>query len=55
MLKDDGIFLYVTYRPQHFIFPRFNIEGLNWDIEVVVLGGETGLPYHGFMARKKST
>ncbi|KAJ6442708.1 endothelin-converting enzyme [Purpureocillium lavendulum] len=53
VLKDDGVFLYVTYRPQHFIMPRLNCPGVDWDIEVVVLGGEASLPYHGFVVKKK--
>jgi hypothetical protein len=53
VLKNDGVFLYVTYRPQHFITPRLNCPGVDWDIEVVVLGGEAGLPYHGFVVKKK--
>ncbi|KAH8174771.1 methyltransferase domain-containing protein [Sarocladium implicatum] len=52
ILKDDGVFLYVTYRPQHFITPRLNSPGVDWNIEVVVLGGNAGLPYHGFVVRK---
>lgn len=53
VIKDDGVFLYVTYRPQHFIMPRLNCPGVDWDIKVVVLGGEAGLPYHGFVVTKK--
>ncbi|KAM0531466.1 hypothetical protein ACHAP9_006197 [Verticillium nonalfalfae] len=52
VLKNDGVFLYVTYRPQHFIMPRLNCPGVDWDIEVVVLGGDASLPYHGFVVKK---
>ncbi|KAG7113519.1 EEF1A lysine methyltransferase 4 like protein [Verticillium longisporum] len=34
VLKNDGVFLYVTYRPQHFIMPRLNCPGVDWDIKV---------------------
>ncbi|KFH47747.1 Endothelin-converting enzyme-like protein [Hapsidospora chrysogenum ATCC 11550] len=53
VLKNDGLFLYVTYRPQHFIMPRLNCPGVDWDIEVVVMGGDASLPYHGFLVTKK--
>jgi len=53
VLKDDGVFLYVSYRPQHFILPQLNPTGVNHDVQVVVLGGEAGLPYHGFVVKKK--
>ncbi|PNY23945.1 Uncharacterized protein TCAP_06115 [Tolypocladium capitatum] len=52
-LKDDGVFLYITSRPRHFITPRLNCEGVDWDIQVVILGGEDCLPYHGFVLKKK--
>ncbi|KAI0017974.1 S-adenosyl-L-methionine-dependent methyltransferase [Xylariomycetidae sp. FL0641] len=52
-LKDDGIFLYVTYRQPHFIRPLLNCEGTSWNIEMDVLGG-TGstFAYHGFILKK---
>jgi hypothetical protein len=32
VLKDDGVFLYVTYRQPHFIKPILNRE-VEWDLE----------------------
>ncbi|KAI0116765.1 S-adenosyl-L-methionine-dependent methyltransferase [Daldinia grandis] len=49
VLKDDGAFLYVTYRQPHFIKPLLNCEGTNWKIEMEVLGDGSGFGYHGFI------
>ncbi|TPX15038.1 uncharacterized protein E0L32_004868 [Thyridium curvatum] len=55
ILKDDGVFLYVTYRQPHFIRPLLNCEGTSWDIDMEVLGsGESSFAYHGFILRKAS-
>jgi EEF1A lysine methyltransferase 4 len=52
-LKDDGTFLYVTFRQPHFARKLLNGEEL-WDLEVEVLGGEDGgFGYHAFTLRKK--
>ncbi|WYZ45747.1 hypothetical protein EsH8_VIII_001063 [Colletotrichum jinshuiense] len=52
-LKDDGVFLYITYRQPHFMRPLLNGEGL-WDLEMDVLsGGESSFDYYGFVLRKK--
>lgn len=56
ILKDDGVFLYVTYRQPHFIRPLLNCEGTSWDIDMEVLGsGESSFAYHGFILRKASS
>ncbi|EQB45678.1 hypothetical protein CGLO_15417 [Colletotrichum gloeosporioides Cg-14] len=53
-LKDDGVFLYITYRQPHFMKPLLNSEGL-WDLEMDVLsGGESAFDYYGFVLRKKA-
>ncbi|KAI2466295.1 S-adenosyl-L-methionine-dependent methyltransferase [Annulohypoxylon bovei var. microspora] len=55
VLKDDGVFLYVTYRQPHFIRPLLNCEGTDWEIELDVLGdGASSFAYHGFALTKKS-
>ncbi|KAI1134591.1 S-adenosyl-L-methionine-dependent methyltransferase [Hypoxylon sp. FL0543] len=55
ILKDDGVFLYVTYRQPHFIRPLLNCDGTDWEIETEVLGdGTSSFAYHGFALTKKS-
>ncbi|CAJ2504756.1 Uu.00g121500.m01.CDS01 [Anthostomella pinea] len=55
VLKDDGMFLYVTYRQPHFIRPLLNCEGTDWDIDMDVLGaGDSSFAYHGFALTKRS-
>lgn len=53
VLKNDGIFLYVTFRQPHFVKPLVNHEGL-WDLKVEVLReDETAFDYHAFVMVKK--
>ncbi|KAF9869405.1 hypothetical protein CkaCkLH20_13122 [Colletotrichum karsti] len=53
-LKDEGVFLYITYRQPHFMKPLLNSEGL-WELEMDVLsGGESSFDYYGFILRKKA-
>ena len=52
MLKDDGVFLYVTYRQPHFIKPILNRNG-EWEVEMEVMGGGDSFEYFGFVLRKK--
>ncbi|KAK0629096.1 S-adenosyl-L-methionine-dependent methyltransferase [Bombardia bombarda] len=52
VLKDDGVFLYVTFRQPHFIKPLLNPEGL-WDLDMQVLGEEGSFDYYGFVVTKK--
>ncbi|KAI9684943.1 MAG: hypothetical protein M1822_005592 [Bathelium mastoideum] len=52
-LKDDGIFLYVTYRQPHFVKPLLNRDDW-WDLAVETLSdGEGSFEYYGFVLRKK--
>ncbi|GKT82096.1 methyltransferase type 11 [Colletotrichum tofieldiae] len=52
-LRDDGVFLYVTYRQPHFMRPLLNADAL-WDLDMDVLsGGESAFDYYGFVLRKK--
>ncbi|KAL7622617.1 hypothetical protein AAE478_008130 [Parahypoxylon ruwenzoriense] len=54
VLKDDGVFLYVTYRQPHFIRPLLNCDGTDWEIEMDVLGdGASTFAYRGFALTKK--
>lgn len=53
VLKADGIFLYVTYRQPHFLKPLLNCKGVDWAIEVEVLGGsDSSFDYHAFVLRR---
>jgi len=52
VLKDDGVFIYVTFRQPHFIKPLVNADNL-WDLETEVLReGETSFDYHAFIMSK---
>ncbi|KAK1461409.1 hypothetical protein CMEL01_14363 [Colletotrichum melonis] len=52
-LKDDGVFLYITYRQPHFMRPLLNADNL-WDMDMDVLsGGESAFDYYGFILRRK--
>lgn len=53
MLKDDGLFLYVTFRQPHFVKPLLNSKDI-WDLQVETLSdGEGSLEYYGIVLRKK--
>jgi hypothetical protein len=53
VLKDDGVFLYVTFRQPHFMKPLLNKDDL-WDLVVESLSdGEGSLGYYGFVLKKK--
>lgn len=55
ILKDDGIFLYVTFRQTQFIRPLLNPFGF-WDMTIHVLQSEEGtFPYYGYVIRKRSS
>ncbi|KAI4667403.1 uncharacterized protein J4E79_002089 [Alternaria viburni] len=55
VLKDDGVFLYVTYRQPHFVKPILNSHD-EWDLDMEVLGGGGGtFHYFGFILKKHST
>ncbi|KOS20674.1 Endothelin-converting enzyme 2 [Escovopsis weberi] len=53
VLRDDGVFLYITFRQTHFIRPLLDIDGL-WDLEVEVLSGKGAFDYFGWVLRKKA-
>ncbi|KXT13102.1 hypothetical protein AC579_2160 [Pseudocercospora musae] len=55
VLKDGGVFLYVTYRQPHFMKPLLNRDG-KWEMEMEVLGGgESSFDYYGWVLRKGKT
>ncbi|KAK5659858.1 hypothetical protein OQA88_13321 [Cercophora sp. LCS_1] len=53
VLKDNGRFLYVTFRQPHFMKPLLNPEGLDWDVQLQVLGDSGSFDYYGYLIRKK--
>lgn len=56
VLKDDGLFLYITFRQPRFIQPLLNPDGTLWHLEMQELssGGGT-FPYYGYVIRKKTS
>jgi hypothetical protein len=52
VLKDDGFFLYITYRQPHFVKPILNGSG-EWDAEMEILGGGDSFEYYGFVLTKR--
>ncbi|KAK8233206.1 S-adenosyl-L-methionine-dependent methyltransferase [Phyllosticta capitalensis] len=48
VLKDDGVFLYITYRQPHFVKPLLG----EWKLEMEVLGGGDSFDYYGFILGK---
>lgn len=53
VLKDDGIFLYVTFRQPHFMKPLLNRDD-RWDLTVETLSDNDGsFEYYGFILKKK--
>ncbi|KAL6855648.1 S-adenosyl-L-methionine-dependent methyltransferase [Trichoderma novae-zelandiae] len=55
VLKDDGVFLYVTFRQRHFVEKLLNPEDLAlWDLQMTALVGNDGsFGYFGWIIRKK--
>jgi hypothetical protein len=53
VLKDDGVFLYITYRQPHFIKPILNRDDA-WDLEMDVMGGGDTFQYFGFILKKST-
>ncbi|KAF2626034.1 hypothetical protein BU25DRAFT_345099 [Macroventuria anomochaeta] len=52
VLKEDGFFLYITYRQPHFIKPILNRDN-EWDYEMDILGGgDSSFEYYGFVLKK---
>ncbi|RSL99066.1 hypothetical protein BHE90_005198 [Fusarium euwallaceae] len=54
VLKDDGVFLYVTFRQPHFMKPLLNPVGA-WDMDIQVLSDAGSFDYYGYMIRKEGT
>ena len=54
VLKDDGVFLYVTFRQPHFVKPLLNRDEL-WDLTLETLSdGPGSFDYFGFVLKKRS-
>ncbi|KAF1947164.1 hypothetical protein EJ02DRAFT_440387 [Clathrospora elynae] len=51
VLREDGFFLYITYRQPHFVKPILNRNN-EWDLEMDVLGGGDSFEYYGYTLRK---
>jgi EEF1A lysine methyltransferase 4 len=51
VLRDDGVFLYVTFRQAHFVQPLLNPGGI-WDVHMEVLGDEGSFGYSGYVMKK---
>ncbi|KAF2642945.1 hypothetical protein P280DRAFT_394856 [Massarina eburnea CBS 473.64] len=51
VLKDDGVFLYITYRQPHFVKPILN-RNSEWDMQMETLGGGDSFEYYGFVLSK---
>ncbi|KAL8901699.1 MAG: hypothetical protein Q9207_005068 [Kuettlingeria erythrocarpa] len=55
VLKSDADFIYVTYRQPHFVKPLLDCGGVDWDVQLNVLGGGDGsFDYYGFVLKKLS-
>ncbi|CEF86947.1 hypothetical protein FGSG_11344 [Fusarium graminearum PH-1] len=50
-LKDDGVFLYITFRQPHFMKLLLNPDNI-WDMEMEVLGDGGTFDYYGYVIRK---
>lgn len=53
VLKDNGTFLYITFRQSHSIQPLLNPDGI-WDLEMQVLGREGSFEYWRYVIKKNS-
>ncbi|KXX78260.1 Endothelin-converting enzyme 2 [Madurella mycetomatis] len=51
VLRDNGRFLYVTFRQPHFMKSLLNADGL-WELDVQNLGNEDSFGYFGYSIRK---
>ncbi|KAH7381593.1 S-adenosyl-L-methionine-dependent methyltransferase [Pyrenochaeta sp. MPI-SDFR-AT-0127] len=54
VLKEDGFFLYITYRQPHFVKPILNRNN-EWDLEMGILGGGDSFEYYGYTLRKQKS
>ncbi|EKJ73459.1 hypothetical protein FPSE_06377 [Fusarium pseudograminearum CS3096] len=50
-LKDDGVFLYITFRQPHFMKLLLNPDNI-WNMEMEVLGDGGTFDYYGYVIRK---
>lgn len=54
VLKDDGVFLYITYRQPHFIKPLLNRDDI-WSLKMEYLTDDkSSFEYHGFILQKRT-
>ncbi|UKZ78467.1 hypothetical protein TrVFT333_006207 [Trichoderma virens FT-333] len=51
VLKDDGVFLYVTFRQPHFQIPLLSLDNL-WHIDANVLRDGDSFDYYGYVIKK---
>lgn len=52
ILRDDGVFLYITFRQPHFIRPLLSFGGL-WNLSMETLSaGESSFDYYGWVLTK---
>ncbi|PSK44223.1 Queuine tRNA-ribosyltransferase-like protein [Elsinoe australis] len=54
VLKDQGVFLYITFRQPHFMRPLLNADDL-WNMDMQVLGDGGSFDYYGFIVKKKTS
>jgi hypothetical protein len=54
VLKDDGVFLYITYRQPHFIKPILN-RANEWDMNMEIMGDGASFEYFGFVLKKNNS
>ncbi|KAF4553871.1 Hypothetical protein D9617_6g096040 [Elsinoe fawcettii] len=52
VLKDEGVFLYLTFRQPHFMKPLLNPDDL-WELDMQILGGGGGFDYYGYAIKKR--
>lgn len=50
-MKDDGVFLYVTFRQPHFMKPLLTANN-PWKLDMQVLGERGSFDYYGFVITK---
>lgn len=54
VLKDQGVFLYITFRQPHFMRPLLNADDL-WNMDMQILGDGGSFDYYGFIVKKKTS
>lgn len=53
VLRDDGMFLYITYREPFFMRKFLNCEGTDWLLEVNLLSEPGSIAYYGLVLTKR--